>query len=105
LWINNREEIRLGDPDKAWYMGQNRDKKIVKGFFDKKVEVMYLANYIRIKQSPKLQHLLLSIEGNITFPGSDEFWGTFFGEGGENWNGINLMKIREEVSIRSKIEN
>ena len=95
-----KEEIRNASMSCVWKMGQNREKEIVKGFFEKRHRIMYLVNYIRIKQHPILQELLLSTgKGHITFPDSDKYWGTNWGEKGANWNGVNLMLIRNKIDL------
>jgi len=98
-----REEIRTAPPECVWSMGQNREKELVGNFFENRNRVMYLVNYIRINQHPKLQELLLSTgDAHITFPGSDAYWGTRMGERGSNFNGVNLMRIRRDLRERSQ---
>jgi predicted NAD-dependent protein-ADP-ribosyltransferase YbiA (DUF1768 family) len=62
-----------------------------------KTDNMYIAMKTRIQAYPELIELLLSTQNeNIEFPGSDYFWGTQGGRGGENWNGKLLERIRDE---------
>ena len=60
---------------------------------------------MRVKQHPKLQELLLGTNGRITFPASDQYWGTNWGEKGANWNGVNLMIIRDNLRHKKKMKS
>lgn len=99
-----REEIRKAPIEAVWGMGHSRDHEVVDNFFKKRHRIMYLVNHIRINQHAKLQELLLSTKGRITFPGSDEYWGTNWGEKGANWNGVNLMIIRDTLREKRKMK-
>ena len=97
--LEYREYIRKQrDPHLIYMLGQTRTKEMSEGFPENKVENMYTAMKARILAYDDLQELLLNTGDHpITFPGSDQFWGTQGGAGGENWNGQLLERIRAEL--------
>jgi ribA/ribD-fused uncharacterized protein len=87
------EEIRHASSGiEAWKLGQSTKYKIKTGFD----RVQSMKEILREKFSiPRLRELLNRTTGYISFPGSDSFWGTCEGSGGQNVLGKILMELRD----------
>jgi len=73
----------------AWAMGQSRDHPLIDNFEEKKVDLMYIANWEKFTQNPKLKNTLTSSTGKIAFFKSTPFWNT--------QNALILEKIRRKI--------
>ena len=76
--------------DMAYDLGQDRFHKLIDNFEEKKVELMYKANFAKFSQNKSLRDTLLSTgDHKISFTGSTNFW--------NKYNAEILMRIRSEL--------
>ena len=74
----------------AWSMCQSRNYELIDDFEAKRPELMYIANYAKYSQVPRLRQVLISTgEREIEFTRSTRFW--------NKHNAEILMKIRNEL--------
>ncbi len=88
---NYAEQIRLTKQSHRIYeMGQTKEYKI-KPNFDRK-RIMYKIICAKLIHNKNIAKLLLLTQGDITFPESDEYWGS-----SKNILGKIYMKIRKKL--------
>lgn len=74
----------------AWAMGQSREHQLVENFEKRKAGLMYLANWYKFTQNPRLKEVLVSTAPHkIIFLRSSPYWNTK--------NAQILEKIRDKL--------
>lgn len=90
------EEIRkTTNMNCVYLMGQSREHKMQVPF--NRREVMKRCIRYKLMYNSDVSIKLISTEGPIEFPGSDAYWGTNNGKGGENVLGKIYAELREEI--------
>lgn len=91
--------IRNASIEDVYSIGQSVD--LVHDWEEKKLDVMFNGNWLKITQNESLKEKLVKSVGEIYVP-CDAFGSLFWGSGikgeGKNWNGKILMAIRDRLN-------
>jgi ribA/ribD-fused uncharacterized protein len=102
------EAVRLlKTPREAADMGRRKDLPLRKDWDEVKNKIMVEAVYAKFTQYPHLKDILLKSGKDIIIEHTenDNYWADGGDGSGENWLGVILMALREELSLSSEEPN